>query len=104
MGEGVLRNFRLAGLGLGYVFPSTVLSTPIEVAALRMSGNYMPSTCRVEPSFIRTFDNMTVDYEINDCEHVLLLDGSRHIPISVIARTVEPEKKSVKILSGSTEV
>merc|ERR1712131_458311 len=74
--EVVLRNFRLAALGLGHVFPSTILSTPMEVAALRMSGNYMPSTCRVEPSFIRTFDNMTV----------------------------ESEKKIVKILSGITEV
>jgi len=102
--EVVLRNFRLAALGLGNVFPSTILSTPMEVAALRMSGNYMPSTCRVEPSFIRTFDNMTVDYKINDCEHVLLLDGSKHIPVSVIAKTVESEKKIVKILSGITEV
>ena len=100
--EVVLRNFRLAGLG--HVFPGTVLSTPMEVAALRMSGNYMPSTCRVEPSFIRTFDNMTVNYKINDCEHVLLLDGSKHIPVSVIAKTVESEKKIVKILSGITEV
>merc|ERR1712200_255969 len=25
---------------------------------------------------------MTVDYKINDCEHVLLLDGSKHIPVS----------------------
>merc|ERR1719290_846088 len=100
--EVVLRNFRLAGLG--HVFPSTILSTPMEVAALKMSGNYMPSTCRVEPSFIRTFDNMTVDYKINDCEHVLLLDGSKHIPVSVIAKTVESEKKIVKILSGITEV
>merc|ERR1712131_509705 len=49
--EVVLRNFRLAALG--HVFPSTILSTPMEVATLRMSGNYMPSTCRVEPSFIR---------------------------------------------------
>merc|ERR1711872_1066043 len=102
--EVVLRNFRLAALGLGHVFPSTILSTPMEVAALRMSGNYMPSTCRVEPSFIRTFDNMTVDYKINDCEHVLLLDGSKHIPVSVIAKTVESEKKIVRILSGITEV
>merc|ERR1711962_202951 len=76
--EVVFRNFRLAGLE--HFFPGTVLTTPMEVAALRMSGNYMPSTCRVEPSFIRTFDNMTVNYKINDCEHVLLLDGSKHIP------------------------
>merc|ERR1712029_148343 len=64
----------------------------------------MGSTCRVEPSFVRTFDNVTVDYKINDCEHVLLLDGSKHVPIAVTTRTVEAEKKIVKILSGITEV
>jgi len=101
--EFVLRNVRLMGYTKS-VFPSTFLSTPMEVAALKMSGYHMPPTCRVEPSFIRTFDNMTVDYKINDCEHVLLLDGSRHIPVSVIAKTVESEKKIVKILSGITEV
>merc|ERR1712029_611937 len=47
---------------------------------------------------------MTVEYPINDCEHVLLLDGSKHIPIAVTTRTVEAQKKIVKILSGITEV
>jgi len=76
----------------------------MEVASLKLSGDHIPSTCRVEPTFIRTFDNMTVDYPINDCEHVLLLDGSKHIPIAVTTRTVESQKKIVKILSGITEV
>merc|ERR1712111_49204 len=78
--------------------------TPIEVAALKLTTNSIPSTCRVEPSFVRTFDNVTVDYKINDCEHVLLLDGSKQVPIAVTTRTVEAEKKIVKILSGITEV
>jgi len=100
--EFVLRNVRLMGLTRS-VFPSTFLSTPMEVAAMKLSGYHLPPTCRVEPTFIRTFDNITVDYKINDCEHVLLLDGSRHIPVSVIAKTVD-SKKIVKILSGTTEV
>merc|ERR1711972_17248 len=46
----------------------------------------------------------TVEYKINDCEHVLLLDGSKHIPMAVTTRTVSgSEKKIVKILSGITE-
>jgi len=69
-----------------------------------MGTNSIPSTCRVEPSFVCTFDDMTVDYKINDCEHVLLLDGSKHVPIAVTTRTVEAQKKIVKILSGITEV
>merc|ERR1712126_498066 len=40
----------------------------------------------------------------NDCEHVLLLDGSKHIPMAVTTRTASgSEKKIVKILSGITE-
>merc|ERR1719268_574964 len=45
-----------------------------------------------------------VNGKIHDCEHVLLLDGSKHIPIAVTTRTVEAQKKVVKILSGLTEV
>merc|ERR1712200_97615 len=49
------------------------------------------------------FDNMTVSYKINDCEHVLLMDGSKHIPVAITTKTVSGEKKMVKILSGITE-
>merc|ERR1712029_831086 len=99
----VMKNLRLLGYPR-FILPATVLRTPIEVAALKLTTNSIPSTCRVEPSLVRTFDNVTVDYKINDCEHVLLLDGSKNIPIAVTTRTVEAEKKIVKILSGITEV
>merc|ERR1711951_97415 len=72
----------------------------------------------------------TVPYQINDCEHVLLMDGSRHAPIAVTTRTVvlssgvtsggqgpdicghscymnsaaQSQRKIVKILSGISEV
>merc|ERR1712055_762250 len=99
----VMKNLRLLGYPR-FILPVTVLRTPIEVAALKLTTNSIPSTCRVEPSFVRTFDNVTVDYKINDCEHVLLLDGSKQVPIAVTTRTVEAKKKIVKILSGITEV
>merc|ERR1719392_221814 len=68
---------------------------------------------------------MTVPYQINDCEHVLLMDGSRRAPIAVTTRTgvpsggqgpdicghscylnspVQSQRKVVKILSGISEV
>merc|ERR1719250_455697 len=64
----------------------------------------MPPTCRVEPTFFTTFDNKTVEYKINDCEHVLLMDGSETIPMAVTTRTIESDKKMVKILSGISEI
>merc|ERR1719290_397573 len=99
----VMKNLRLLGYPR-FILPATVLRTPIEVAALKLTTNSIPSTCRVEPSFVRTFDSVSLDYKINDCEHVLLLDGSKHVPIAVTTRTVEADKKIVKILSGITEV
>jgi len=99
----VMKNLRLMGYPR-FVLPATALRTPFEVAALKLTTDSIPSTCRVEPSVVRTFDNMTVDYKINDCEHVLLLDGSKHVPIAVTTRSVESQKKIVKILSGISEV
>merc|ERR1719295_297961 len=100
----VLKNLRLMGvLRPLSIFPTSILSSPIEIAALKLTGNHVPATCRVEPSVVRTFDNMTLSYKINDCEHVLLMDGSKHIPVAITTKTVSGEKKIVKILSGITE-
>merc|ERR1712180_117486 len=102
--EMVLKNLRLMGvLRPLTIFPTSILSSPIEIAALKLTGNHVPATCRVEPSVVRTFDNMTLSYKINDCEHVLLMDGSKHIPVAITTKTVSGEKKMVKILSGITE-
>merc|ERR1740131_195851 len=102
--EIVLKNLRLIGvLRPLSIFPTSILSSPLEIAALKLTGNHVPATCRVEPSVVRTFDNMTLSYKINDCEHVLLMDGSKHIPVAITTKTVSGEKKIVKILSGITE-
>merc|ERR1719300_1863484 len=126
--EVLLRNIRFMGFAR-FFLPATALRSPAEVAALKLTGDRIPATCRVEPSYVRTFDNMTVPYQINDCEHVLLMDGSRRAPIAVTTRTVVPsgitsggqgpdicghscylnspaqsQRKIVKILSGISEV
>merc|ERR1712029_668385 len=88
----VMKNLRLLGYPM-FILPATVLRTPIEAAALKLTTNSIPSTCRVEPSFVRTFDNVTVDYKINDCEHVLLLGGSKHVPIAVTTRLLRPRRR-----------
>merc|ERR1711929_44539 len=102
--EIVLKNLRLMGvLRPLTILPTSILSSPLEIAALKLTGNHVPATCRVEPSVVRTFDNMTLSYKVNDCEHVLLMDGSKHIPVAITTKTVSGEKKMVKILSGITE-
>ena len=63
-----------------------------------------PYTCVIEPKFVNTFDNVTFPYEINDCEHVLFMDGSKTMPVAVLARKVQEGKKEVRILSGEAEI
>jgi len=70
----------------------------------RATNNFAPSSCRVEPEIVNTFDNRTYAYKINACEHVLLLDGSKTLPIAVMTKTVSGQQKEVKILSGTTQV
>merc|ERR1719436_1423035 len=70
----------------------------------KATNNFAPASCRIEPEIVSTFDNKTYAYKINDCEHVLMLDGSRVMPVAVVTRTVSGEQKMVKILSGVTKV
>jgi len=98
-----IRNIRLLGLTKS-LFPFPVLNEVPTVLSQKMSALEVPTACRVEPNIFTTFDNKTVSYKINDCEHVLVLDGSRKFPIGVLAKTVSGEKKMVKILSGVSEV
>merc|ERR1712180_343986 len=102
--EMVLKNLRLMGvLRPLTIFPTSILSSPIEIAALKLTGNHVPATCRVEPSVVRTFDNMTLSYKINDCEHVLLMDGSKHIPVAITTKIV-PEGSSLKVLVNGEQI
>jgi len=98
-----VKNVRLLGYTKS-ILPLTILNRLPSLMAEKVTGYEIPSTCRVEPRFIGTFDNKTYEYKINDCEHVLLLDGSKKIPVAVLTRTVSEEKKMVKILAGTTEV
>ena len=70
----------------------------------KATNNYAPASCRIEPEIVSTFDNKTYAYKINDCEHVLMLDGARKIPVGVLAKTITGEQKMVTILAGETKV
>jgi len=70
----------------------------------KATGNLAPASCRIEPRLISTFDNKTYEYMINDCEHVLLADGSLSFPIAVLTRSIGEKKKAVKILSGPAKI
>jgi len=96
-------NIRLLGV-TKTLFPLPILNELSTVATQKLFGLETPSACRVEPNLFTTFDNKTVRYTINDCEHVLVLDGAMKFPIGVLARTVSGGMKAVKILAGASVI
>jgi len=86
------------------VMPLNIRSNIGDWTVQRTTDKYVHASCRIEPQLVSTFDNKTYAYTINDYEHVLLMDGSKTLPIAVLARTVSGEQKEVKILSGETKV
>jgi len=98
-----IENVRLFGL-TKTIFPLSLYSPVSSLLPLKLTGLELPATCRVEPRTVTTFDNKTVGYKINDCEHVLVVDSTRTLPVAVVTRTVPVQKKLVKILAGINEI
>lgn len=98
-----LENYRVPRLLQG-VTPLCIRNPAIHWVEQKVTLNRSPASCRIQPEIISTFDNRTYAYKINDCQHVLMMDGSRKYPIGVLARTIAGGKKAVKILSGQFEI
>jgi len=85
------------------VLPISIRNSMSHWLLQKATGTKSPASCKAEPHFIRTFDNKTYEYMINDCEHVLLTDRSTTLPIAVLTRTLN-QRKVVKVLAGVSEI
>jgi len=99
-----LVNIRMPMLFKG-VFPVS-LRNPLGYNLIqKFTRSQIPASCRVEPQFISTFDNLTYGYELNDCWHMLFSDRTKKVPVAVLAkRRLPTQLKEVKILAGPVEV
>merc|ERR1719222_1266480 len=57
----------------------------------------MPSSCNVEPSYVKTFDGKYYDYSVNDCEHVVFAEESTR-PRVVVTTKKNQQNHIVKLL------
>jgi len=69
----VLRDVRVAPALEGLV-PFSVLKSFPNHLIKKLTHHGAPSTCAVEGNKVETFDKVVYDYELNDCEHVLVRD------------------------------
>ncbi len=67
--------------------------------------NQAPASCRIEPTYVGTFDNKTFHYEMNNCKHLLFKDCSGKVPVAVLAQSTSGPNsaKTIEILSGVTK-
>merc|ERR550519_488702 len=97
-----VRNIRFPALLKG-ILPIS-LRTPFRFVGLnRLNRNASPA-CHVGPTHVSTFDSKMVNYELNNCFHLLFKDCSGKIPVAVMARNHHGASKEVKILAGIAEV
>nr|ADD73551.1 vitellogenin 1 [Paracyclopina nana] len=86
------------------VFPMSMRNPMSYVVLQKATKHSCPPSCRVEPRYVSTFDNKTYSYEMNNCWHLLFKDCAQKVPVAVLAKNLNNEKKEVKILSGITEI
>ncbi len=100
----VVKNIRLPKCFRGIV-PMSLQNHVAYRLLQKITHNQAPASCRIEPTYVGTFDNKTFHYEMNDCKHLLFKDCSGKVPVAVLAqRTSGPNSaKTIEILSGMTK-
>ena len=98
-----LENVRIPHALRGAI-PLSARNLKTDLVGQNKVNNYRPRSCRIESDMVTTFDGKKYGYKINDCEHVLMMDGTRTMPIAVTTRTVSGNKKAVKVLAHETKI
>ncbi len=55
------------------------------------------AVCKLEVGTVKTFDNVTYDYPLSDCYHILAKDCSRNIKMAVLAKEKHGAKVNLNI-------
>merc|ERR1712055_206286 len=85
------------------VIPLVATEQPMVELVSRIKGSPLYPMCRIGEDVVKSFDNTTYRYELDDCYHVLVADSSRQHYFSVLGKEVEG-KKEVKIFVHETEI
>merc|ERR1712212_841625 len=98
-----LRQVRIPYAIQGF-FPISARVNALDWLQQKATLNMAPATCRVEPRHITTFDNVTYSYDIPECEHVLMMDGTLTYPVAVLAQKQSGQEMIVTVIAGKDQI
>ncbi len=85
------------------MFPLSLRNGVMARLEQKATRDQSPASCRVDEEAISTFDNVTYDFRINDCEYLAFKDCSNshpELPVAVTVRRVSQSRINVKVLSN----
>jgi len=85
------------------VIPVVATEQPIVSTISFIKESPLYPVCRIGDSVVKSFDNTTYSYELDDCYHILAADSSSQHLFSVLGKETEG-KKEVKVFVHETEV
>merc|ERR1711872_1108153 len=85
------------------VIPVVATEQPIVSTISFIKETPLYPVCRIGDSIVKSFDNTTYSYELDDCYHILAADSSSQYLFSVLGKETEG-KKEVKVFVHETEV
>merc|ERR1711970_154773 len=85
------------------VIPVVATEQPIVSTISFIKKSPLYPVCQIGDSVVKSFDNTTYSYELDDCYHILAADSSSQHLFSVLGKETEG-KKEVKVFVHETEV
>lgn len=96
-----LYNIRMPRV-LKTAFPISLRNPLTYTVMQKVTRNQIPASCRIEPTYVSTFDNKTYKYQMGNCYHLLFKDCSEKLPVAVLAKKIQNTLKEVKVLAGKS--
>merc|ERR1719354_877821 len=79
------------------ILPICTKKNLVKKITQKLTGFSMPSSCDVEPSYVKTFDGKYYNYAVNNCEHVVFAEESTRPRVVVTTQNTQ-QKQIVKLI------
>jgi len=79
------------------LLPICTKNTLVHRLTQKLTGFSMPSSCIVEPSYVKTFDGKFYNFAVNNCEHIVFAEESTSPRVVVTTQNTQ-QKQIVKLV------